>query len=478
MKKKVHDGKDGFEPSATLEIPPLQSSKINLVYPAPEDELYDPFSQRPQTLQYSDFGAWAHMVKGGMGTGIMAMPMAFKYGGFVLGLIGTPVVGLVAVHCVCLLVATAQHLYVRARVPSMTMPEVAYYSFKCGPSYLRRYAVYARIFVQLVLFLTYFFTIISYSIFIGAALQQLVEQWTGDSVLDGRVYIAILALPLIPLGQVRQMRQLVPCSVLANACIVVGFAITLYYLLDEQPGLSRVSMAPTLIGVPIFFSTAIYSMEGIGTVMPVENTMRNPGRLGGWNGIASRAMAFVVAIFTTIGALGYLKFGEAVLGSITLNLDSDLIPAQVVKALLAAAITLTHPLQFYVVFELVVPIIESRVSTPSLRNWAQIGMRMTLVTLSLLVAIAVPNLELVIALMGAVLFSSLGLLIPAGVHLVSELARWEDDKLEQPGRAVPARRVLTVAKDGLLLLLSLLTTCAGVYSALDNESKSESSSTQ
>ncbi|KAE8738311.1 hypothetical protein FOCC_FOCC016211, partial [Frankliniella occidentalis] len=381
MKKKVHDGKDGFEPSATLEIPPLQSSKINLVYPAPEDELYDPFSQRPQTLQYSDFGAWAHMVKGGMGTGIMAMPMAFKYGGFVLGLIGTPVVGLVAVHCVCLLVATAQHLYVRARVPSMTMPEVAYYSFK--------------IFVQLVLFLTYFFTIISYSIFIGAALQQ-----------------------------VRQMRQLVPCSVLANACIVVGFAITLYYLLDEQPGLSRVSMAPTLIGVPIFFSTAIYSMEGIGTVMPVENTMRNPGRLGGWNGIASRAMAFVVAIFTTIGALGYLKFGEAVLGSITLNLDSDLIPAQVVKALLAAAITLTHPLQFYVVFELVVPIIESRVSTPSLRNWAQIGMRMTLVTLSLLVAIAVPNLELVIALMGAVLFSSLGLLIPAGVHLVSELARW------------------------------------------------------
>ncbi|KAK3927411.1 Proton-coupled amino acid transporter-like protein pathetic [Frankliniella fusca] len=472
MKKKGHDN-EGFQHSVPLEIPPLQTSKVNLVYPAPEDDLYDPFSQRPQTLQYSDFGAWAHMVKGGMGTGIMAMPMAFKYGGFVLGLVGTPVVGIVAVHCVCLLVATAQHLYVRARMPAMTMPEVAYYAFKCGPSYLRRQAVYARFFVQAVLFLTYFFTIISYSIFIGAAIQQLVELWVGEAVLDSRVYIAILALPLVPLGQVRQMRQLVPCSVMANICIVVGFGITLYYLLDEAPTLDRVSMGPTAIGIPIFFSTAIYSMEGIGTVMPVENTMRNPGRLGGWNGIATRAMAFVVAIFTAIGVLGYLKFGDLVKGSIVLNLD-DAIPAQVVKALLAVAITLTHPLQFYVVCELVGPVVENRVSTPNLRNWAQIGMRITLVTLSLLVAILVPNLELVIALMGAVLFSSLGLLIPAGVHLVSELAQWEDEKLKRPGASMPARVLLTVLKDAVLLTLSLLTTCAGVYSALvDNDSKSD-----
>lgn len=48
-------------------------------------------------------------------------------------------------------------------------------------------------------------------------------------------------------------------------------------------------------------------------------------------------------------------------------------------------------------------------------------MRVALVALSLLIAVAVPNLELAIALIGAVLFSTVGLLIPAGVHLVSEL---------------------------------------------------------
>lgn len=84
------------------------------------------------------------MVKGGMGTGIMAMPMAFKYGGLVVGLLGTPVVGLICGHCVLLLIATAQHLYVRARVPAMTMDQVAFYACLCGPASLRRWAYAAR----------------------------------------------------------------------------------------------------------------------------------------------------------------------------------------------------------------------------------------------------------------------------------------------------------------------------------------------
>lgn len=439
-----------------------------------DDDLYDPFSRRPVTLQYSDFGAWAHMVKGGMGTGIMAMPMAFKYGGLVLGLLGTPIAGLLCGHCVCLLVATAQHLYVRARVPSMTMDGVAFYAFRHGPPAVRPWANVARRFVQLALFLTYFFTVISYSIFIGEAVEQLVSQWAGRGVMDSRVYIALIGLAVVPLCQVRLLRTLVPCSVMANVCIIVGFAITLYYLVDVAPDMDKINMSPTLIGVPIFVSTALYSMEGIGTVMPVENTMRNPGRLGGWWGVASRAMLFVVVIFTTIGVLGYLRFNGDVRGSVILNLDPTLVPAQVVKALLAAAITLTFPLQFYVLCELIGPMLESRVSTERQKNWLQIGMRVTLVTLALLTAIAVPNLELVIALMGAVLFSTLGLLIPAAVHLVSGLGVLSEAK--STGAGGSTGRVLTVIKDGLLVALSLLVTCAGVYSALADSSSGGGSS--
>ncbi|XP_034235936.1 proton-coupled amino acid transporter-like protein pathetic [Thrips palmi] len=445
-----------------IPLPVLQKSTATLVS---QDDLYDPFSQRPETLQYSDFGAWAHMVKAGMGTGIMAMPMAFRYGGVVVGLLGTPLVGLICGHCVLLLVATAQHLYVRARVPAMTMDEVAYYAFLCGPHCLRRCAPAARMFVQGALFLTYFFVGISYTIFIGEAIQQLVEQWTGEAVLDRRVYIAVLAVVLVPLCQIRQMRTLVPFSVAANVCIVVGFAITMYYLLDRPPDMNRVDIGPTLLGLPIFFSTSIYSMEGIGTVMPVENTMRNPGHLGGWKGLASRAVAFIVVLFTAIGLLGYMRFGLDVKGSIVLNLDPTAVPAQVVKALLALAIVCTFPLQFYILLEQLTPVINAKVTAPNLRNWAQVGTRVFLVAASLLVAVSFNSLELVIALMGAVLFSTLGLLIPAGAHLIAELGQKADAKVSGTQRS-SAWSTLTLVKDGFLVGLSLLTTCAGVYSAL------------
>ena len=54
--------------------------------------------------------------------------------------------------------------------------------------------------------------------------------------------------------------------------------------------------------------------------MPVENTMKNPRRIGGLTGIASIAMIAVVVLFTLMGFFGYLQYGENVMGSITLNL--------------------------------------------------------------------------------------------------------------------------------------------------------------
>lgn len=464
MTTKPERGAQAVEPAIALPVlnskAGLQHSTADLVS---ENDLYDPFSQRPETLQYSDFGAWAHMVKAGMGTGIMAMPMAFKYGGLVFGLFGTPLVGFICGHCVLLLIATAQHLYVRARVPTMTMDQVAFYAFLCGPPRLRCCATAARIFVQAALFLTYLFTGISYTIFIGEAIQQMLKQWTGTE-FDQRLCIASLAVVLIPLCQIRQMRTLVPFSVLANVFIVVGFGITMYYLLDETPDLDSVNMGPTLVGLPIFFSTCIYSMEGIGAVMPVENTMRNPRHLGGWWGLATRAVAFIVVLFTAIGVLGYLRFGPEVRGSIVLNLDSTLPAAQAVKGLLAVAIICTFPLQFYVLTELVTPYIKTHVTSASLQNWAQVGMRVALVTASLLIAVLL-DLELVIALMGAVLFSTLGLLIPAGVHLMAELGQRADAKSSEKPRN-NKWSVVTIVKDAVLLCLSLLTTVAGVYSAL------------
>lgn len=50
-------------------------------------------------------GALAHLLKSSLGTGILAMPMAFKNSGLLVGALGTIIVGFICTHCVQILVS-------------------------------------------------------------------------------------------------------------------------------------------------------------------------------------------------------------------------------------------------------------------------------------------------------------------------------------------------------------------------------------
>ena len=64
-------------------------------------------------------------------------------------------------------------------------------------------------------------------------------------------------------------------------------------------------------------------MEGIGMVMPVENNMQNPENFLGRTGILVKSMTLVTILYTLLGVFGYLRYGDAIRGSITLNLPID-----------------------------------------------------------------------------------------------------------------------------------------------------------
>ena len=51
--------------------------------------------------------------------------------------------------------------------------------------------------------------------------------------------------------------------------------------------------------------------------------MRTPRALMGWNGVLNTSMVIVTCLYIAVGFFGYLKYGEDVLGSITLNLPVD-----------------------------------------------------------------------------------------------------------------------------------------------------------
>ena len=65
------------------------------------------------------------------------------------------------------------------------------------------------------------------------------------------------------------------------------------------------------------------NIQGIGIVLPLENQMRTPSDMKGWNGVLNTSMVLVSCLYIAVGFFGYLKYGDQVAGSITLNLPVD-----------------------------------------------------------------------------------------------------------------------------------------------------------
>ena len=51
--------------------------------------------------------------------------------------------------------------------------------------------------------------------------------------------------------------------------------------------------------------------------------MKEPEHFGGLTGVMNTGMVIVTAMYSAIGFYGYLKVGDSIQGSITLNLPHD-----------------------------------------------------------------------------------------------------------------------------------------------------------
>lgn len=154
---------------------------------------------------------------------------------------------------------------------------------------------------------------------------QLIDYYFPNLQWDILIYMTIVLGPLVLSCQIRELKYLVPFSFLANAFLVISFGITLYYMFDgiqNVPTSDRDLFTP-VTKLPAFFSTVIFAMEGIGVVMPVENSMKKPEHFLGCPGVLNVAMTTVVLIYAIIGFFGYLKYGDLTEGSITFNLPVD-----------------------------------------------------------------------------------------------------------------------------------------------------------
>ena len=162
-----------------------------------------------------------------------------------------------------------------------------------------------------------------YALFIAQNLQPIFEHYGGAffKSLNYRVYIAMVLPFMLAMCSIRNLRYLSPFSILANIIQFVGLGIIFYYIFsDPLPNSHSVPWMASSDRLPLFFGTAIFAIEGISVVLPIENQMKYPGDMLRYNGVLNTSLSLVAILYIGFGFFGYLKYGEGIKGSISLNL--------------------------------------------------------------------------------------------------------------------------------------------------------------
>ncbi|KAK5639774.1 hypothetical protein RI129_010585 [Pyrocoelia pectoralis] len=378
-------------------------------------EEFDPFKHRTVEHPTTNWETFFHLVKGCLGTGILAMPKAFSNSGYLLGIIGTLFIGIICIYCIHILVKAEYELCKRRKVGSLTFPATTEAAFRDGPAFFR---VLAPISVHLVNTFVLVYELGAccvYIVFIAANVRSVANVYIDDLGIE--VYMAIFLLPLIFVNWIRNLKKLAPLSTAANAISFASFAIILYYIFDNGVSFEGKDSVAEFQNVPLFFGTVLFALEAVGVILPLENEMKTPQSFGGTFGVLNASLSVVLTLYLGMGLLGYLAYGHNVQGSITLNLvDTDIL-GQVLKISLALAIFISYTIQYYVAIDItwnqyLSPKFEGK---PRREVWEYVT-RTVLVLATFVLAVTVPALDLFISLFGALCLSALGITIPAAIE--------------------------------------------------------------
>lgn len=181
---------------------------------------YDPAMHRSLQYPTSNLDTLIHLLKGNIGTGILAMPDAFKNSGLYVGLFGTLLLGAICTHCMHMLVKCSHELCRRMQMPSLSFSEVCFGAFETGPIGLRRYSLLARQTINIFLCITQLGFCCVYFVFVALNLKEVVAHYYAD--YPPRVYLLILLLPMIGINLLKNLKYLTPVSLFAAVLTITG----------------------------------------------------------------------------------------------------------------------------------------------------------------------------------------------------------------------------------------------------------------
>ncbi|KAH8291511.1 hypothetical protein KR054_012302, partial [Drosophila jambulina] len=382
---------------------------------------YDPYAKRTVEKPLTNCDAFISLLKCVIGTGILAMPLAFRCSGIVAGVVLSALLMILLTYCIHLLISSMTECCRRRQVPQVSMPEAVKIAYQEGPHWVQCFGPAAGIMTSCVLVIGQFLLCSVYLVFVSKNYKEIGDYHFGKSY--EAYYVMCLCVLLLPLFLIRQLKYLVPLNIISNILLYVGFILIMYYLFSGLPNIKdRELVKPPLEWIE-FLGIAAFSLTAVGSMLVVEANMAHPQSYLGLFGVLNMAVFFILFSNLFFGIMGYWRFGESVQASVTLNIPQSEILSQIIKFCIATGILFSYPLHGFVVITVIFSDYRQSEEKKKHRTLLEYVVRTLFLFLTGVVAIVMPNLAALTELEGAFSLSNLNLLCPALMNIFLSYGR-------------------------------------------------------
>lgn len=395
-------------------------------------------AKRP-TGTASETKAYFLLLKAFVGTGVLFLPRAFYNGGLLFS-VGTLVFfGVLSYWCYLILVYTKVATNV------------------AGFSDIGR-KLYGPWFQQVILLsivLSQVGFVAAYIVFTGENLAAFVRNVSGHAY-PLTWFIGLQVVLFIPLAWIRDITKLSLLALFANVFILIGLVTIVWFVLQDlvAHGVGpNVEYVFNKSGFSLFIGVAIFAFEGIGLIIPIQESMVRPEN---FPKVLFQVVLTILIIFIGVGALGYLTYGDSIDTVILLNLPQLSPLIVVIQLLYAFAILLSTPIQIFPAIRLIEQKLFKRTGkhSPSIKWLKNLERALFVIVTATIASYGGSNLDAFVSFVGTFACIPLVYMYPPILHIKSccDYSRDTDGSIIRKKKAMAALNYAILVV-GLLALI-------------------------
>jgi len=365
--------------------------------------------------QSSNLQASFTLFKTFLGTGILALPFAYKTAGLGLALLIVIIVGILTTHCFFLLLNAAED---KSGTSKVSLQKLA----------LEIIGDKGKHAVQISMMIMQLGCCVGILIFTRSFSNHVLCTFQVEKLCNNTPFSLFISLALtVPLAMINNMHYFYIPSLAANFFIIIGLTAQMYYnstVLQENPGLKSTFGTHlkefNFTELPLFFGLATYAFEGVGVLFSIKNTMEKPQD---FKPILKTQMVVLTIIYIVFPTVCLVAIGDRLQDIVFFSLPTDDPLYLLIQIMYAMSALFTYPIQLFPALRIIenskfmrAKLFNERGRTKNKK--LRYGLRLAIIGLIFLVAYSANSFHLFLNLMGSCVFTFIGFIMPIWMYHV------------------------------------------------------------